>query len=438
MEGSVRGERSADGPPRIPGPARSRTTNGPASPVPVHYGWVVVGTGTLSIFACLGFGRFALGMLLPSMASSLSLSYSQLGWIGTGNFVGYLAAVLVCGALAARLGPRLLIFAALLLVAASMWLMSSAGGFASLLLLYAATGVGSGAANVPVQGLVARWFDASVRGRAAGFVSIGSGFAIIVSGRLIPFINRREGSGGWRTSWMVLSLAVAAIAVLALLLFRNRPEEKGLRPYGSDAAPSAAAPAAAPAHPRFHARGAVWLLGFIYAIFGYTYAIYVTFIVTALVRERGLTESAAGTFWSTVGLLSLLSGPVFGGLSDRLGRRAGLMLVFSFQLVAYVLAGAHLPGAFLWLSVGLFGLVAWSVPTIMVAAVADLVGVDRALPAFGFITFFFGVGQIAGPAVAGVLAERTGTFSSSFFMAAAFAGAAIAASAFLKRASAPG
>jgi MFS family permease len=371
-------------------------------------------------------------MLLPSMAPSLALSYSQLGWIGTGNFVGYLAAVLLCGSLAARIGPRALIFAALLLVAASMWFMSRAGGFGSLLLLYAVTGIGSGAANVPVQGLVARWFHSSARGRAAGFVSIGSGFAIVATGQLVPFVNRRQGPEGWRTSWLVLSAAVGAIAFLALLLFRNRPEEKRLAPYGEPRA-AAAAPPVEGARPRFHADRSVWLLGSIYAVFGYTYAIYVTFIVTALVREHGLSESAAGTFWSAVGLLSLLSGPVFGALSDRLGRRAGLMLVFSFQLAAYLLAGADLPRVFLSLSIGLFGLVAWSVPTIMVAAVADRVGADQALPAFGFITLFFGLGQIAGPAVAGFLAEGTGSFSSSFFMAAAFAGAAIAASGFLGR-----
>ena len=34
----------------------------------VHYGWYVVAAGTLCIFASLGFGRFALGMLLPAMA----------------------------------------------------------------------------------------------------------------------------------------------------------------------------------------------------------------------------------------------------------------------------------------------------------------------------------------------------------------------------------
>jgi MFS family permease len=77
-----------------------------------HYRWVIVGTGTLTIFACLGLGRFALGMILPSMSAGLGLSYAQQGWVGTANFLGYLAAVLAAGALAARLGTRPLIVAA--------------------------------------------------------------------------------------------------------------------------------------------------------------------------------------------------------------------------------------------------------------------------------------------------------------------------------------
>ena len=63
----------------------------------VHYGWYVVAAGTLCVFAGLGFGRFALGMLLPAMGASLKLTYSQMGLISTSNFVGYLLAVLVCG-----------------------------------------------------------------------------------------------------------------------------------------------------------------------------------------------------------------------------------------------------------------------------------------------------------------------------------------------------
>jgi len=78
------------------------------------------GPGTLCIFAGLGFGRFALGMLLPSMGASLGLSFSQMGLISTSNFVGYLIAVLLCGKLSARFGARRLIGFALLLVGLSM------------------------------------------------------------------------------------------------------------------------------------------------------------------------------------------------------------------------------------------------------------------------------------------------------------------------------
>ncbi len=379
-----------------------------------HYRWVIVATGTLSIFACLGLGRFALGMILPSMSAGLGLSYAAQGTVGTANFLGYLAAVLAAGPIAARTGPRPLIVAALVLVSGTMLLVSRAESLAALVVLYALTGFGSGATNVPMMGLIARWFDAGTRGRAAGFASIGSGFAIVASGWLIPAVNRAQGASGWRTNWLILGAAVAAIALLAGLLLRDPPAPPAAAGASSRAAPP-------PGRPR-----AVWVLGLAYACFGYTYAIYVTFIVTSLVRERGFPEATAGLFWSAVGLLSLLSGPVFGALSDRRGRRFGLTLVFALQMTAYLLAaGGSLPRPFLYLSIGLFGVAAWSVPTIMIAAVADHVGPERALPAFGFITFFFGLGQVAGPAVAGLLAERTGSFSGSFLMAAVLAALAI-------------
>ena len=72
------------------------------------------------------------------------------------------------------------------------------------------------------------------RGRAAGFIVIGSGFAIIVSGKLIPFINKLVGPEGWRVSWLIISGAVIGIAFLSYALLRDRPEEKGLKPLGSE------------------------------------------------------------------------------------------------------------------------------------------------------------------------------------------------------------
>jgi len=245
------------------------------SKLPFHYAWIIVVSGTVVIMACLGLGRFALGMLLPSMASSLKLSYAQIGYISTGNFIGYLASVLLCAPLARRIGSRQLIIIALAIIAFSMMLISQAQTFSAVLALYFFTGLGSGAANVPMMGLITAWFDRSIRGRAAGFVVIGSGFAIIVSGKLIPYVNGLKGPEGWRTNWMVLAAAVAAIAVIAYLVLRNRPEEKGLQPLGNEGQTFVPIQHhALPAGGSIYRNRTLYLLGSIYFLFGYTYVIY--------------------------------------------------------------------------------------------------------------------------------------------------------------------
>ena len=86
----------------------------------IHYGWIIVFSGMLCIFGCIGLGRFALGMLLPAMAAPLKLSYSMMGVISTANFIGYLLAVLLCGKTVLRYGARKVISLALLLVGTSM------------------------------------------------------------------------------------------------------------------------------------------------------------------------------------------------------------------------------------------------------------------------------------------------------------------------------
>lgn len=397
-----------------------------------HYGWVIVGTGTLCIFACLGFGRFALGMLLPSMAAPLNLTYSQMGFISTGNFVGYLISVFLGGLISVRFGARKLIFLALLLVGISMASISAAQSALHVLVLYTLTGIGSGASNIPMMGLVSTWFARQKRGKAAGFIVIGSGFAIIVSGKLIPYINESIGTDGWRINWLILGISVIIISIVCLILLRNKPEDMGLDPVGTEQTSRSPVSGRRFTVASIYREKAIYLLGAIYFLFGYTYVIYATFIVTTLVRERGFSESVAGSFWAWVGLLSLFSGPLFGTLSDRLGRKTGLITVFAFQMLAYLLVALKLPIVFLYVSIFCFGIVAWSIPSIMIAAVSDYVGAVKAVAAFGFVTFIFALGQITGPAVAGVLAEQYGSFSSSFLMAALLAGLAIMLTTFLR------
>jgi len=392
-----------------------------SSRTPIHYGWHIVWTGTFCIFASLGLARFSLGMILPAMGQGLALSYSEMGLIGTANFTGYLFAVLFCGALVDRLGYRRLITLALFLIGTTLILIGQSSSFAAILLLYGLTGMGSGAANVPMVSLISHWFDKSQRGRATGFVVIGSGFAILLSGKLIPLLNRLGGAEGWRLSWLVLGAVILAIALLCLAILRNNPAEKGLLPYGEQGEGQEKRGDQF-AEPEITARD-IGHLGGLYFLFGYTYVIYATFIVTTLIKEHGFSEAAAGNFWSLVGLLSLLSGPVFGTLSDKIGRQKTLALVFIIQTISYLLAALTLPRPFLFLSIGCFGIVAWSIPSIMAALVGDYAGPRKAARIFGIVTFIFALGQIAGPAVAGILAEQSQSFRSSFLMAAAFASA---------------
>jgi MFS family permease len=398
--------------------------------LPFHYGWIIVFTGTLCIFAALGFGRFALGMLLPAMAENLHLSYSQMGFISTSNFIGYLIAVLLGGHFVTKIGSRKVIFISLLVVGISMSLISMASGFIHVAILYTLTGVGSGAANVPMMGLVSAWFSRTKRGKAAGFIVIGSGFAIILSGIFIPIVNAL-GQDGWRMNWVIIGISSFFIALICLLLLRDNPEDLGLSPAGNDG--NTAPQQTSEGSKSIYREKILYLLGIIYFLFGYTYVIYATFIVTVIVQERGFSESLAGGIWSWVGFLSLFSGPIFGTLSDKLGRKAGLIIVFSFQMVAYLLVAFNLPIQYLYISIFCFGIVAWSIPSIMIAAVSDYVGARKAAAAFGLVTFIFGLGQISGPAIAGVLAEETGGFSSSFLMSGILAGLAIFLTSFLSR-----
>jgi MFS family permease len=396
----------------------------------LHYAWVIALTGAVVIFSCLGLGRFSLGMLLPSMGSSLDLNYSQMGLIGTGNFAGYMISVILAGIVAKSIGPRWTITLGLILVGSSMVFISRAMGFLDVMLLYVATGIGSGLANIPMMGLVSRWFLKINRGRAAGAMLSGNGIAIVLTGILIPWLNSTLGDQGWRTGWLAIGCISILIAILAGCLLRNDPSEKGLAPLGTTKNKSLSAPLT----PRFRKPSRLTMvhLGTIYTLFGATYAVYVTFIVTTMINERGFGEGAAGNFWAVVGALSIFSGPLFGWVSDRLGRKIGMMIVFGLFTLSYALVAARLSNTFLYASIGIFGIVVWSIPTIMSAAAGDYAGPANAAKFLGFITLFFGAGQISGPAVAGFLADTTGTFHLAFWLCALLTGIAVAITYFLR------
>jgi sugar phosphate permease len=389
----------------------------------LHYGWIVIFMGLLTTVAAHGFGRMSYTIILPAMKDGLQFNYTQLGLLGTGNFIGYLTMAIIGGFLAARFGIRIVITLALMLMGVTMLLTGLANSFGFAFAMRLLTGLGNGASYVPAMALGSVWFAMKRRGFATGIVSAGIGTGTLISGLLVPFILAAYGQNGWRYSWYILGGAVLVIAAIVCAFVRSRPEEKGLQQVGAGA--TAAFQAAASNEKKFSAlkwtgvikMGRVWYLGVVYFFYGFSYIIYMVFFAAYLVKEMGFTQQAAGGLWALVGGLSVFCGVIWGAISDKIGRSKGSALAYLVLALAYIIyALVKAPFGF-YLSAVVFGLTAWSIPTIMAATAGDFVGPKLAPAGLGFITLFFGIGQALGPALGGYLADVTGSFTVPFLVA---------------------
>lgn len=399
---------------------RDRVAAGPPGEPRLHYAWVIVALGHLNVLCALGLARFGYTMILPAMKEGLQLSYAETGWLATGNFIGYLLSSLIAGLIASRWPPRRLILIALCLLTLALASTSVVTGFSSALLVRSLTGLASGALYIPAMTLPTIWFAPHRRGMAAGIQAGGSGLGLILSGLLVPEVLHRVGPAGWRHSWILLAILVGIVWLLMLGFVRDRPEDVGHRPYGASEASPPPPPGPARWREVFANRG-LWALGGVFACFGFSYVIYVTFFAAYLVREGGLSAEAAGRLWGLVGVLSLGSGLLWGTVADRMGKRYGLAAVFGVHAVCFAIFGWGRTAPAFVLSAALFGLTAWSIPAIMAAAVGDYARMSLAAAALGFLTIIFGLGQATGPPIAGRLADWSQSFSGAFLLASGVA-----------------
>ena len=388
----------------------------------IHYGWIILAMATLVVFGSLGLARFGYTAVLPAMQTGLAMDNMEAGGLATANLVGYLLLSVLGGALAARFGPRAVIAVGLAVAGAGMVMTGLASGVAEAAVWRGVTGLGSGASNVPVMGLLAAWFAVRHRGLAAGIAVTGSSVALIVIGPTVPRLLSVFGEDGWRACWFVFAGATLALAVAAYLVLRNRPADVGAAPVGAmvgDAVPPSGGGGLR--WGRVYRSRVVWHVGMVYVAFGFSYIIYLTFFIKFLVTEGGYSPEGAGNLFMLMGWLSLGCGLLWGTVSDVIGRKGALIIVYLIHAVAFSLF-ALCPGPVgFTVSAVLFGLSAWSIPAIMAATCGDLLGSRLAPAGLGFVTLLFGIGQALGPAVAGQLADATGSLKLAMLLAAGVA-----------------
>ncbi|MEW6377720.1 MAG: MFS transporter [Thermodesulfobacteriota bacterium] len=369
----------------------------------IHYGWVIVGVGVLVKMAGLGFGRFAYSMLLPSMRESLSFSYIQMGLLSGGILLGYLLFSFIGGTLATRFGSKKIVIVSLLFSSISMLLLSRFSEFILLLFFTLGMGTGAAGAHISITTLPMAWFGKLTLGRALGIVTGGTGLGVVITGLLIPPLLSSFGKDGWRGCWMLMAFMTFIVSAICFTLLKERPSQINPSPTEFSEEKEIITPTT---------RGdgiSIRSIFVIYFIFGFAYNIYATYFVAFAVEDLQLAEKVAGVIWSIFGWMCMLSGLLWGFLSDRLGRRKALLWnngLISLSVLIPLLF--HQP-LLLGTSTFLFGGTFLGTVTIVAASIGDQVGEKRA-SVYGLVTLIHGIGQFLGTTFGGYLKDLTGSF----------------------------
>lgn len=386
--------------------------------------WRVGLAGVTAIGVTFGFARYGYGLFLPEFRREFGLSVSLVGLIGSATYLGYVAALLLVGALVSRFGPRPLVVVGGLSATVGMGLVAFARTPATLTAGLILAGTSSGWAWAPYSDAVDRVVPPALRERVMGVIASGTAFAVVVAG---PLALTAHGAR-WRYAWLAF-----ATAALLTTLYNARVLPGGAhRPAVADTGGAGLGTRpGAPLGVRWIARRPAVPLFLTALSYGLVGAVYWAFAVELISGEAGGNAPTSAVFWTVMGLTGT-AGALTGSAIARLGMRRVHALIFAGIAAAVTLLGAA-PGtpAAVMLSAVLYG-PCFMAGSGLLAVWSYRVFPDRPSTGFSVTVLCLGAGTVTGPALMGF-------FSDTYGLRAAFlATAAVAALTLLVRPTAVG
>jgi len=393
----------------------------------IFYGWWIVaaGFGLEALIGALLFHAYGAYVVLlreefgwskTMLSAAFSMARAESGILGP-----------VQGWLTDRFGPRALMRVGVVLFGVGFLLLSQVGSPVTFFLTFFVVAMGSGLAGyLPIGVAIVAWF----RRRRALALSISS-TGMAVGGLLVQLVALALTHWGWRWTAFASGVVILLVGLPLAQLVRHRPEPWGLRPDGDPPAADTAAPGRAPAavvERSFTAKQAMRTAAFWHIAIGHGAALLVVsavmvHLISHVTERLGLSlqqGAAVVTLMTVMQIAGQLSG---GWAGDRFSKRAicvGCMVAHALALVVLARASAF------WM-VAAFAVMhgfAWGVRGPLMSAIrADYFGSASFGTITGMSSMIVMLGMMAGPLVAGALADSTGSYRAGFDTLAALAAA---------------
>ncbi len=295
-----------------------------------NYRWVIVAAGGL--LGCVAIGAmFSLPVFLLPISRDTGWSVTGVSTAMTIGFLAMALASMVWGGLSDRFGPRLVVLAGSIVLAASLALASLTTSLIAFQLVFGLlTGSAVAAIFAPMMACVTGWFETQ-RSLAVSLVSAGMGMAPMTMAPLAAWLISVY---DWRTSLLIVAVIAAAVMIPVSLLVRRPPALENLDGIASvdEEARSDMSVGQAIRSPQF----IILLLTNFFCCAAHSGPIFhtVSYAVTC-----GIPMIAAVSIYSVEGLAGMGGRIAFGLLGDRLGAKrvlVGGLLLQAFAVLSYV------------------------------------------------------------------------------------------------------
>ncbi len=386
-----------------------------ASPKKIYYGWYILAACFFMMF--LGMAtRNSFGLFLKPMIEDFGLSRAALSLPFSLSLILFGASQPLGGLMMRRWSPKTVIIWGSALTTIAMLGISQAGSLWGVYLFFGILlGMGGiGNSLTAFTPLVSSWFP-DRRGLGMSLVSSGASMGQLL---LLPVFAHLMGFLDWRTTSFVIGVMfLVAMMPIALFVVRNAP--KAGEVSGSAPAPGGVrmvVPYDLPWVECLHKAPFVLLLTSFFTC-GFTVTV-VSVHWVPFATDVGFSAAVAATAFALGGGLNTVGVLAVGPLSDKIGRKVPLSLVYAFRGLGFILFIFFKNDFTVWAAPMMIGLSWIATVPLTSALTGDFFGSRNVAILFGLITFSHQLGSGLSAWLSGYIYDVTGSYNLAFALAA--------------------